>query len=333
MGIKSVVVTGAGGFIGNHLVRYLLKKKYKVKALVKYNSKQNAGWLEDFAYKKPKNLEIVYGDVTDFNFMKKTTKNYDSIINLAALISIPHSYSSPETYISNNIEGTFNILNVAKENKLKKIVIISTSEVYGSAQYIPIDELHPLNAQSPYAASKIAADQLAMSFYRSFNLPVVIARPFNTFGPMQSTRAVIPSIIVQLAKNKKIINIGDTKPTRDFTYVEDTVAGLELILKSSKYNGEVFNIGSNFEISIGEIINKIKKITKLKFKIKIQNKRLRPKKSEVTRLYASNKKIQKKLKWFPKYSGKKKFVIGLEKTINWYFNKNNLKLYKKNINY
>jgi NAD dependent epimerase/dehydratase len=277
-----------------------------------------------------KNIELISGDIRDYSFLEKQTRNVDAIYHLAALIGIPYSYNSPQSYIDTNINGTYNILQSAKKNNVSKIFIISTSEVYGTAQQVPIKENHPVNAQSPYAATKIAADQLALSFYRSYKLPVVILRPFNTYGPRQSARAVIPTIISQLLNNNKFLKIGNMSATRDFTYVDDTVEAFASALKKNIF-GEVVNIGNRFEISIKDIINIFKKDFGYNFKILIEKKRIRSKKSEVFRLLASDLKARKLLNWKPKYNGIAGFKKGLEKTIEWFDNPDNLRLYNSNI--
>ena len=325
--MKNIFITGSEGFIGSHLVELLVKKKFKVKALVQYNSFNSWGWLETLDKKILKKIEIVLGDVRDLNEMISNTKNQDAIIHLAALIGIPYSYISPKNYIETNCVGTLNIMQAARINKIKKIIHTSTSEVYGTAKYVPMDENHPINAQSPYSASKISADHIAQSFYNSFNLPVVVLRPFNTFGPRQSLRAVIPTIFGQ-ALNEKKINVGNLKPTRDFNYVEDIVNGFYLTLKSKnkKIFGEVINLGTGYEVSIKNLLNIIEKITNKKLSLRIENKRIRFKKSEVFRLKANNKKAKKLLGWKPKYSGYKGLSKALSSTYLWYSkNKKNLK--------
>jgi NAD dependent epimerase/dehydratase len=327
----NIFVTGACGFIGSHLVEKLVKNNYNVKALVFYNNRNNYGWLENLDEKILKNVSIVAGDIRDQDLMIKYTKKMNAVIHLAALISIPYSYLSPQNYIDTNIIGTHNILLSAKKNKLSKVIITSTSEVYGTALKVPIDEDHPLNAQSPYAATKIAADQLALSFYKSYNLPVTILRPFNTYGPRQSARAIIPTILSQILNNNSTIKLGNINPIRDFTYVEDTCNAFLSALKNKRIIGETINIGNNFEISIREILNILKEDYNFKFRIKIDKKRIRPKKSEVFRLYASNKKAKKLLGWKPKFQGNNGFNKGLKETIRWLTDKNNLSLYKSEL--
>ena len=327
----NIFVTGACGFIGSHLVEKLVKNNYNVKALTFYNNRNHYGWLENLDKKILKNVSIVTGDIRDQDLMIKYTKKMDVVIHLAALISIPYSYLSPQNYIDTNIYGTHNILLAAKKNKLSKVIITSTSEVYGTALKVPIDEDHSVNAQSPYAASKIASDQLALSFYRSYNLPVTILRPFNTYGPRQSARAIIPTILSQILNNNSIIKLGNINPVRDFTYVEDTCDAFLLVIKNKRIIGETINIGNNFEISIRELLDILKENYNFKFKIKIDKKRIRPKKSEVFRLYASNSKARKLLGWKPKFKGYNGFNKGLGETIKWLDNKDNLSLYKSEL--
>lgn len=326
----NILVTGACGFIGSHLVEKLVKLNYNVKAFTNYNSQNSYGWIENIDSKILKNIEVIPGDIRDYEFLNKKTKRVDAIIHLAALIGIPYSYHAPRSYVDTNVTGTFNILDCAKNNHVSKIFVTSTSEVYGTAQKVPIDETHSLNAQSPYAASKIGADQLALSFNKSFGLPVTILRPFNTFGPRQSARAIIPTIISQILKSDKI-KLGNLTPTRDFTYVEDTVEAFAKALKASKISGEVINIGNNFEISIKDTLEIIKEILGKEVQLIKDKKRIRSKTSEVNRLIASTKKAQRLLKWKPQHAGKKGFRKGILKTINWFKKKENISLYKENI--
>lgn len=323
--MKKVLVTGADGFIGSHLTEMLVKRGYEVKALSQYNSFNDWGWLENLNCKK--DIEVLTGDIRDTNFCKIITKRVDIIFHLAALIAIPYSYLSPEGYVDTNIKGTLNICQSAMENNVQRLIHTSTSEVYGTAQYVPIDEKHPLQPQSPYSASKIAADALAMSFYNSFNLPVTIARPFNTYGPRQSARAIIPTIITQISKGKKEIKLGDTSPSRDFNYVEDTCRGLILLAESQKVIGEILNIGSNTEISIYNTLKLIKEIMQSDVKIIIEEQRKRPKKSEVFRLWCENKKINDLVGFKPAVD----LRSGLKKTIEWFTKTENLKRYKSEI--
>lgn len=326
-----ILVTGACGFVGSHLVESLVTKGHDVKAFTFYNSKNSNGWIDNLDKNVKKQIQLVSGDIRDYHFLEQQSKNINIIFHLAALIAIPYSYQSPKSYIDTNITGTYNVLKCAQKNNVSKTIITSTSEVYGTAQKIPITEDHALNAQSPYAATKIAADQLAISFYKSYNLPVTILRPFNTFGPRQSARAVIPTIISQLLNKSKILKIGNLSPTRDFTYVEDTVNAFILAMKKNNIFGEIINVGSKFEISIKDILNIFKKDFGYNFKIIIDKDRLRPKNSEVRRLFSSDLKAKKLLGWEPKYNKLLGFKKGLEKTLNWFSNKENIKLYNSNI--
>jgi NAD dependent epimerase/dehydratase len=320
-----VLVTGADGFIGSHLTEALLKEGYKVRALSQYNSFNYWGWLEDI--NPSSNLEIVCGDVRDPNFCREISKDIDIIFHLAALIAIPYSYIAPESYIETNVKGTLNICQAAKAHGVKKILVTSTSEVYGTAKYVPIDEKHPLQPQSPYSASKIGADAIAISFYNAFKLPLTIVRPFNTYGPRQSARAVIPTIITQIASGVKEVKLGDTSPTRDFNYVEDICRGFILLSQCDKAIGETVNIGSNYEISIKETVELIKDIMHSDVKLITDEQRIRPEKSEVFRLWCDNRKMKALTGYEPKYSIKE----GLEKTVEWFTNPQNLAKYKPGI--
>ncbi|HWY12500.1 MAG TPA: NAD-dependent 4,6-dehydratase LegB [Bacteroidia bacterium] len=322
---QRILVTGADGFIGSHLVETLLGQGAKVRALSYYNSFNYWGWLEDI--KANPNLEIISGDIRDNNYCLKITEDIDIIFHLAALIAIPYSYVAPDSYVDTNIKGTLNICQAAIRNKCKKVIHTSTSEVYGTAQYVPIDEKHPLQPQSPYSASKIGADAMAMSFYNAFNLPMIIARPFNTYGPRQSARAIIPTIISQIASGKKEIEIGDVIPTRDFNYVKDTCSGFIQLALSNKAVGETVNIGSNTEISIGDLFEKIKKLMNSDVKFIVDKNRKRPEKSEVFRLVCNNSKIKELTGYKNNYDLDK----GLTETIKWFLDKENLKKYKTNI--
>jgi len=322
-----ILITGAEGFIGSHLVELLLNKKFKVKALVLYNSFNSWGWLENLNVKSKKNLEVVLGDIRDKENCENLCKDVDVIINLAALIGIPYSYKASRSYIETNVVGSLNILNSALKKNISQVIQISTSEVYGTPKKVPITENFPLNAQSPYAASKIAADQLSLSFYKSFNLPVSIIRPFNTYGPRQSARAIIPTIITQALQNKEI-KLGSLHPKRDLMYVEDTVRGIYAAIGNKKTLGQVINLGTEYEITIKNLVEKISKILGYKIDYKIEEKRKRPKKSEVDRLCASNKKAKKLLNWRPKYLKEKGLEYGLSKTIDWFRKEKNLKFYK-----
>ncbi len=320
-----VLVTGADGFIGSHLTESLLAEGYDVRALAQYNSFNYWGWLEDIGSNS--NLEIVCGDVRDTAYCREICKGIDVIFHLAALIAIPYSYIAPQSFIETNIKGTLNICQAAKDWKVKRILVTSTSEVYGTAQYVPIDEKHPLQPQSPYSASKIGADAIAMSFYNAYQLPVTIVRPFNTYGPRQSARAVIPTIITQIASGNKEIKIGDTTPTRDFNYVKDICNGFILLAKCDKAIGETVNIGSNDEISIKELFALIKEIMHSDANLMVDEQRLRPEHSEVFRLRCDNTKIKELTGYEPQYPLRE----GLEKTVEWFIDPRNLAKYKPGI--
>jgi NAD dependent epimerase/dehydratase len=325
MNNKVALVTGADGFIGSHLVEMLVLEGYKVKALSQYNSFNNWGWLEDVNCLG--SIEVLTGDIRDPHFCKNISKNIDIIFHLAALIAIPYSYIAPDSYLDTNVKGTLNICEAAKENGNIRVIHTSTSEVYGTAQYVPIDESHPVSPQSPYSASKIAADSVAMSYFNAFELPVAIARPFNTYGPRQSARAVIPTIITQIANGMKEIKLGDTSPTRDFNYVEDTCRGFIAIAESHQTIGETVNIGSNSEISIDDTLNLIKNLMKSDVSFVTDDVRLRPKNSEVFRLFCDNSKIKKITGYSPEIT----INNGLQKTIDWFTEPKNLKRYKAEI--
>jgi NAD dependent epimerase/dehydratase len=322
---KNILVTGADGFIGSHLVEMLVRDGANVKALCLYNSFNYWGWLEDISCLDK--IEVISGDIRDPHFCKTITKDIDIIFHLAALIAIPYSYIAPTSYVDTNITGTLNIVQAALENNVSRVIHTSTSEVYGTAQYVPIDEKHPLQPQSPYSASKIGADNMAMSFYNSFELPVTIARPFNTYGPRQSARAVIPTIITQIANGVKEIKLGDISPTRDFNYVEDTCRGFIALAKSNKTIGETINIGSNFEISIKDTLETIKEIMQSEVNFITDEQRIRPQNSEVHRLWCDNTKIKTLTGFEPQYS----IRDGLAKTIEWFLKKENLSKYKSDI--
>ncbi len=327
-----ILVTGADGFIGSHLVEKLSKLNFDVKAMTLYNSFNNWGHLEYLDSKVLKEIEIFQCDIRDPLRVAQAVKNCGVIIHLAALVAIPFSYVSPQSYIDTNVLGTLNLLNSCiKNNKIKKFIHTSTSEVYGTAQQIPINENHILNAQSPYAASKVAADQLVNSFYHSYNIPSVILRPFNTFGPRQSARAIIPTIITQILSKKKYINLGQTKSTRDFNYIDDTINGFIAAINNNKIIGETINLGSGYELSIKEIFDIICEIKNIKPKINNTSERERPHTSEVMRLIADNNKAKKLLKIKYKLSGRSGIKKGLEKTISWFSKTKNLKQYKSNI--
>tara|TARA_B100000212_G_scaffold119733_1_gene89529 strand:+ start:19185 stop:20183 length:999 start_codon:yes stop_codon:yes gene_type:complete len=329
--MNKILVTGADGFIGSHLVEELVRRDFKVKAFVLYNSLGNWGWLDHIDEEIKHNIEIFIGDIRDPESVYNSLKDCNSVLHLAALIGIPYSYVSPYSYIDTNIKGTLNLLKFAKDLNISKFVHTSTSEVYGSAKFVPITEDHPLQGQSPYSASKIGADQLAFSFYNSFDLPISIIRPFNTYGPRQSARAIIPTVITQINNKQKIIKLGSLHPTRDFSYVEDTVSGFIEALTNPSSIGEFINLGSSFEISIGDTVRLIAELLDADIDILTDNERLRPKNSEVSRLFACTKKASKLLKWNPKYSGLDGFKKGLKKTINWFSDDKNLKFYKPEI--
>ncbi|MFA6456847.1 MAG: NAD-dependent 4,6-dehydratase LegB [Bacteroidota bacterium] len=315
-----LLITGAGGFIGSHLVEFCVQQGYDVRAFVRYNSKNNWGWLENSPVKN--SIEVITGDIRDYDSVDSALEGCSSVLHLAALIGIPYSYVSPQAYIQTNIVGTYNVLQASLKRQLQEVLITSTSETYGTAQYVPINELHPLVGQSPYSATKIAADQLGISYFKSFNLPVKIVRPFNTYGPRQSARAVIPTIITQVLNGARSIKLGNTAPTRDLTFVKDTAMGFIEILKSKSLYGEVTNIGMNDEISVGELVKKLAKILQVPIEIQSDSQRVRPENSEVERLCCDNSKIISHTSWKPKYSLDK----GLEETID--FLKSNLHLYK-----
>ena len=328
--MAKVLVTGSDGFIGSHLTETLVKEGHEVRAFVYYNSFGSLGWLEHSSPEVKKSLDIFSGDIRDPYGVRKAMQGCDVVLHLAALIAIPYSYHSPNTYVDTNISGTLNVLQSARELGAK-VVHTSTSEVYGTAKYVPIDEEHPLQGQSPYSATKIGADQLALSFYRSFEMPVTVIRPFNTYGPRQSARAVIPTIISQLANGKKQIKLGALSPTRDFNYVKDTVSGFISMMKSTAVLGEVVNIGSNYEISIGDTAKTIAELMNVEVEILSDEERLRPEKSEVERLWASNDKAKRLLGWEPKYAGLEGFKGGLAETIAWFTERENLKGYKADV--
>ncbi len=327
----TVLVTGADGFIGSHLTETLVRQGYKVRAFVYYNSFNSWGWLDQCAEDVKGKFEVFPGDIRDPHGVKEAMKGCDAVYHLAALIAIPFSYHSPDTYVETNIKGTLNILQAARELDIKRVIHTSTSEVYGTAKFVPITEDHPLQGQSPYSASKIGADQLAFSFYSSFNLPIVTIRPFNTYGPRQSARAVIPTIITQIANGAREIKLGSITPTRDFSYVKDTVAGFIAALQSEGGLGEVINLGSNFEISINETAQLISDTMGISLEIISDENRLRPEKSEVERLWADTTKAKELLDWEPFYAGREGFKRGLTDTIDWFTKSENLLTYKSGI--
>ena len=322
---KKILITGADGFIGSHLTEMLFEQGAEIKALSCYNSFNYWGWLEDVRCKKE--IEILTGDIRDPHYCKHITKDMDIVFHLAALIAIPYSYIAPDSYVDTNVKGTLNICQAALENGCERVLHTSTSEVYGTARYVPIDENHPLQPQSPYSASKIGADAMAMSFYNAFQLPVTIVRPFNTYGPRQSARAVIPTIISQIANGAKQIKVGDLTPTRDFNYVLDTCRGFVELASCEKAIGETVNTGSNQEISIKDTFETIKKIMNADVEFITENQRLRPEKSEVFRLWCDNTKIHELTGYMPEYS----LEQGLAETVKWFINTVNLKKYKTDI--
>lgn len=320
-----VLVTGADGFIGSHLTELLVREGYRVKALSQYNSFNHWGWLEDVECRN--DIEILNGDVRDPHYCKYIMKDVDIVFHLAALIAIPYSYVAPDSYVDTNVKGTLNICQAALENSVRRVIHTSTSEVYGTAQYVPIDEKHPLQPQSPYSASKIGADAMAMSFFNTFNLPLTIARPFNTYGPRQSARAVIPTIISQIASGRKQIRLGDVTPTRDFNYVTDTCRGFLALARCEKAIGETINIGSNFEISVGDTLNLIRELMDSDVEFITDGQRIRPEKSEVFRLWCDNGKIRELTGFEPEYG----IRDGLKATVEWFTRPENLVKYKADI--
>lgn len=323
--MNKVLVTGAEGFIGSHLTELCVQQGYHVKALSQYNSFNDWGWLEVINCRN--DIEIVTGDIRDPNFCRHIVQDIDIVFHLAALIAIPYSYTAPDSYVDTNIKGTLNICQAALDSSVGKLVHTSTSEVYGTAQYVPIDEKHPLQPQSPYSATKIAADAMAMSFHNSFDLPLTVARPFNTYGPRQSARAVIPTIISQIAGGKEVIKIGDVSPTRDFNYVEDVCRGFLALMESDETIGKVVNIGSNCEISIGDTLNIIRRLMNSDVQFVTDSKRIRPKDSEVYRLWCDNSLIAELTGYQPRIN----IEDGLQRTIDWFTDPDNLKKYKTDI--
>ena len=328
---KKVLVTGADGFIGSHLTEALARLGSNVRAFVYYNSFNSWGWLDHSEQEVRDSLEVFAGDVRDPHGVKRAMEGCEVVFHLAALIAIPYSYHSPDTYVDTNVKGTLNVLQAARNLGVEKVVHTSTSEVYGTARYVPIDEAHLLQAQSPYSASKIGADQMALSYHRSFGTPVSIVRPFNTYGPRQSARAVIPTIITQLVGGETKIKLGATSPTRDFNYVSDTVGGFVAVARSGASVGEVINVGSNYEISVGETAELIAEVMGREMQIVCDEERLRPDSSEVERLWASNEKAQNLLGWRPEYAGRDGFRRGIAQTAEWFTEADNLKMYKAGI--
>lgn len=326
-----IIVTGADGFIGSHLVEELVKRGHEVKAFVQYNSFNSWGWLDNCDPSIRGQFEVVSGDIRDSYGIKNAIKGCDVVAHLAALIAIPFSYNSPDSYVDTNVKGTLNVLQACRELDVIRVIHTSTSEVYGTAKFVPITEEHPLQGQSPYSATKIAADQLAFSFFNSFELPVVTLRPFNTYGPRQSARAVIPTIITQIANGAEKVKLGAVSPTRDFSFVKDTALGFAMALESKKGLGEVVNLGSGFEISIRDTANLISNLMGKEIELSLEDDRLRPAKSEVERLFASNSKAKELFGWEPKVPGIDGFKKGLTETINWFTEPENLKVYKSDL--
>ena len=325
------LVTGADGFIGSHLTEELVRRGHQVRAFVYYNSFGHCGWLDESPEHIRREVEVFAGDVRDPHGVRTAMQGCNLVLHLAALIGIPYSYHSPDAYVDTNVRGTLNIVQAARDLGVQKVVHTSTSEVYGTAQYVPIDEQHPLQGQSPYAATKIGADQIALSFYRSFDTPVAVARPFNTFGPRQSARAVIPTIITQIANGERTIRLGALHPTRDFNYVKDIVAGFIALAGSDRALGEEVNLGSNYEISIGETVGLIAEAMGVDLQITTDAQRLRPDKSEVERLWADNTKARELLGWQPRYGQRDGFRRALAETAEWFTDPANLARYKHGI--
>jgi dTDP-glucose 4,6-dehydratase len=328
---KKILVTGADGFIGSHLTEELVRRGHDVRAFVLYNSFNSWGWLDSAKPELLKSLEVFSGDVRDPHGVKQAMQGCDVVLHLAALIAIPYSYHSPDTYLDTNVKGTLNVVQAARELGVQKVVHTSTSEVYGTARFVPITEEHPLQGQSPYSASKIGADQMAMSFYHSFGTPVSVVRPFNTYGPRQSARAIIPTVITQIAKGADSLKLGSLHPTRDFNYVTDTVRGFIAAAESERAIGEVINIGSNYEISIGDTVQMIAELMNSGVAVVTDEARLRPVKSEVERLWAENLKARELMGWQPLFAGRDGLRRGLEETIAWFLELGNLKAYKADI--
>ena len=324
LGRKKILITGGGGFIGSHLVEHLLSLDCSVTVFIHYNSFNNWGWIDSFNKEQKDKIQVFTGDIRDPNGVRNAMKEAEVVFHLAALIGIPYSYHSPDTYIDTNIKGTLNILQAARDLDVQKVIHTSTSEIYGTAQVVPITELHPVNPQSPYAATKSGADFLALSFYRSFGTPISVIRPFNTYGPRQSARAVIPTIITQILAGKSVINLGATSPTRDLNYVKDTVDGFIKAAESERSLGEVIHLGTGIEISVGDLAKKIAGLMGTDITIESANERKRPEKSEVERLLADNSKAQTFLNWHPSIG----LEQGLHKTIEWFSSEGNLSRYK-----
>jgi dTDP-glucose 4,6-dehydratase len=325
---KNIFITGADGFIGSHLTEELVRRGYNVRAFVQYNSFNSWGWLDHSEPEIKKSLDVFAGDIRDPHGIRQAMTGCEIIFHLAALIAIPYSYHSPDTYVDTNVKGTLNVVQAARDLNVAKVIHTSTSEVYGTARYVPITEDHPLQGQSPYSASKIGADQIAISFFNSFNTPVSIIRPFNTYGPRQSARAVIPTVIIQIASGKRTIKLGALHPTRDFNFVKDTVKGFIAVASSERTIGQVINVGSNFEVSIGETVKMIGEVMGAEIIVESDQERLRPCNSEVERLWADNSRAEALTGWKPEYSGLEGLRRGLKETASWFQNPCNLRLYK-----
>lgn len=329
--LGKVLVTGADGFIGSHLVEALVRAGADVRAFVYYNSFGSQGWLESAEADVRGQYEAFAGDIRDPNGVRTAMKGCDTVLHLASLIAIPYSYHSPDSYLDTNIRGTLNVVQAARDCDVSRVVHTSTSEVYGTARYVPIDEEHPLQGQSPYSATKIAADQIALSFHKSFDLPVMVLRPFNTYGPRQSARAVIPTVITQIAAGQRRISLGSLSPTRDFSYVADTVSGFIAAGSSRDAVGEVVNLGSGFEISIGDMVALIAELMGAEIEIETSEERQRPEASEVQRLFADNRKASRTINWRPDHGGLDGFRRGLQRTIEWFRDPKNLAMYKTDV--
>ncbi|WP_029420727.1 NAD-dependent 4,6-dehydratase LegB [Alicyclobacillus macrosporangiidus] len=325
---QRVLVTGADGFIGSHLVEELIRVGADVRAFVFYNAFNSFGWLDHLPNPIKSQVDIVSGDIRDPYVVREALRGRDIVFHLAALVGVPYSFHAPQTYVDTNIKGTLNVLQAARELEVKRVIHTSTSEVYGTARFVPITEEHPLHGQSPYAATKIAADQLALSFYHAFGVHVSIIRPFNTYGPRQSLRAVIPTIIAQMATGARRIKLGSLRPTRDFTYVKDTVRGFTAMAQSDSSVGQVINIGSNYEISIGDLVQLITEVMGVEAEVEVDTDRLRPLTSEVERLWADNSKARQLLGWTPEYHGRDGLKHGLRETVAWFTDRANLRGYK-----
>lgn len=328
---KRILVTGADGFIGSHLAEELVRRGCCVKAFVYYNSLNSWGWLDCLPREIKDNLEVYSGDVRDFHSVRAAMKGCQVVFHLAALIAIPYSYQSPESYVETNVRGTLNVMQAARDLAVEKVISTSTSEVYGTAKFVPITEDHPLQGQSPYSATKIGADQLALSFHKAFDLPVAVIRPFNTYGPRQSARAIIPTIITQIAADVHPIRLGALQPTRDFSYVLDTVEGFIAVGEAPCSIGEVINIGSGYEISVGDIALLIGELMGTDLDVEIERERVRPDNSEVQRLCADNRKAKSLIAWEPRFGGREGLSRGLKETIQWFTNPENLRFYKADI--